>query len=191
MEIRKISLLDVDAIVELHISDMPKSINSVLGIDHLKQIYTDSISSSEYFGFVAYGSDGEILAFSGAGNSYRKLRESVRGVITFQKFIHICQLVINGNFREILRAIFATLYLSFRHHDLYISSWCARKSLEGSLASSVVFRKTLELKNDKGHIIYAEILSKNKKLLSFYKKIGFEKVFSAAGLAIMRKEVTD
>lgn len=184
-----ISLLDVDAIVELHISDMPKSINSVLGLDHLKQIYTDSISRSEYFGFVAYGSDGEILAFSGASNSFRRLSESVRGGFTFRKYLHICRIVIYGNFREVLRAIFATLYLSFRHHDLYISSWCAAKSLEGSLASSVVFRKTLELRNDKGQIIYAEILSKNKKLLSFYKKIGFEKVFSAAGLAIMRKKV--
>jgi len=189
MEVRQISGEDIDAIVDLHISVMPKSINSLLGHHHLKMIYSASISNNRYFGYIAYDADSKILAFSGASNSYRELSDSLRGAYNVKMFLQICKLVVKGNTREIVRAVLGAFYLTWRPHDMYISSWCSTATLQGGIATGIVFRKVLEVNDFEGKVIFAEILSENIRLLDFYEKIGFQKVLSVAGSAIMRKVV--
>jgi hypothetical protein len=187
MILREISKKDIDAIVSLHLSVMPNSINSLLGRRHLTEVYQVSISKKSYFGYVIYDSANNILAFAGASTSYRALSRSVREVFTFHKYILLLRLISGGRLLEILRALIGSTYLSVKEHDLYISSWCSVTSQEGALAGSIVFRKILDSCKTEKSVIVTEILSENRTLLNFYKKLEFVDVLSVFGITILKK----
>jgi L-amino acid N-acyltransferase YncA len=187
--IRVANPADLNEIAEIHAQSIPYSINSMLGLERLKTLYSVFFSSSAHHLFVA-DDEGSIVGFISGTANYTSLMRVARGSISLKQLSVVAKKI--GLFKFV-RLILDWLIIDHKFkrldHFYYFSTWGVRSD-SNPTAGSLLFRKLLhEAKQSAKSSLIVNVSNDNENVLKMYKSIGFNHVDRSLNEEIMQLDL--
>ncbi len=189
--IRNAELEDINAISAIHAQSIPHSINSMIGLKHLNNIYSMFFLSSKHDLIVAEN-NGLVVGFISGTADYALLMKCAKGSISLTKILKIVHKMGPLN---LFRMIFDRIIFDFKFNNLndfyYLSTWGVELDTN-PIAATLLFRELLKRANlSHKHLYIANVDSKNQKLIRMYKSLGFNTVGRSLNETIFSLKTVD
>lgn len=172
-KIREATLNDLTEIAAIHAQCIPYSINSIIGLEHLKNLYTTLCISPSHDLIVAED-NGSIVGFISGTTNYPLLVKGAKGLISIRQ---ILLLVPNMGLLKLCKMILDRIIfdLKFRRiNDFYYFSTWGVKANSTPLIAPLLFRELLKRANSSQKNKYvANVNLESTKLMRMYNSLGF------------------
>ena len=184
--IRDAKPADLNEIAEIHAQSIPYSINSILGIERLKSLYTVFFSNPDHYLIVAE-EDGSIIGFISGTSDYSSLMKEAKGSVSLKQLLLLARKI---GVVQLAKMSLDWLVIDFKFKRLgnfyYFSSWGVRENVN-PIAGTMLFRRLLQdTKNTPKESIIVNVSFDNERVIKMYKSLGFKVLDKSLGESILR-----
>jgi len=184
--IREAKPEDLNEIAEIHARSIPYSINSILGIERLKTLYSVFFSNPDHYLIVAE-EEGLIIGFIGGTSNYSSLMKEAKGSVSLKQLLVLARKI---GILQLAKMSLDWLIIDFKFRRLsnfyYFSSWGVRENVS-PIAGTLLFRRLLQdTKKTVKDSIIVNVSFDNEKVIKMYKSLGFKSVNKSLGELILK-----
>lgn len=175
--IRDAKPADLNEIAEIHAQSIPYSINSILGIERLKSLYTVFFSNPDHYLIVAE-EDGSIIGFISGTSNYSSLMKEAKGSVSLKQLLVLARKI---GVVQLAKMSLDWLVIDFKFKRLsnfyYFSSWGVRENVN-PIAGTLLFRRLLQdTKNTPKESIIVNVSFDNERVIKMYISLGFNLIY--------------
>jgi len=186
LAIRVANPADLNEIAEIHAQSIPYSINSILGIERLKTLYSVFFSNPDHYLIVAE-ERGLIIGFISGTSDYSSLMKEAKGSVTLKQLFVLARKI---GVVQLAKMSLDWLVIDFKFKRLsnfyYFSSWGVRENVN-PIAGTLLFRRLLQdTKNTPKESIIVNVSFDNERVIKMYKSLGFKILDKSLGESILR-----
>ncbi len=186
LAIRVANPADLNEIAEIHAQSIPYSINSILGIERLKTLYSVFFSNSDHYLIVAE-ERGLIIGFISGTSNYSSLMKEAKGSVSLKQLFVLARKI---GVVQLAKMSLDWLVIDFKFKRLsnfyYFSSWGVRENVN-PIAGTLLFRRLLQdTKNTPKESIIVNVSFDNERVIKMYKSLGFKILDKSLGESILR-----
>lgn len=186
LAIRVANPADLNEIAEIHAQSIPYSINSILGIERLKTLYSVFFSNPDHYLIVAE-ERGLIIGFISGTSNYSSLMKEAKGSVTLKQLFVLARKI---GVVQLAKMSLDWLVIDFKFKRLsnfyYFSSWGVRENVN-PIAGTLLFRRLLQdTKNTPKESIIVNVSFDNERVIKMYKSLGFKILDKSLGESILR-----
>lgn len=184
--IREAKQTDLTEIAEIHVNSIPYSINSILGIERLKALYSVFFSNPDHYLIVAE-EEGAIIGFIGGTSNYSSLMKEAKSSVSLNQVLVLIRKI--GIVRLVKMAL-DWIVIDFKFKRLnnfyYFSSWGVRENVN-PIAGTLLFRRLLQdTKKTLKDSVIVNVSFDNEKVIKMYKSLGFKSLDKSLGELILK-----
>ena len=184
--IRVANPADLNDIAEIHAQSIPYSINSILGIERLKTLYSVFFSNPDHYLIVAE-EGGSIIGFISGTSNYSSLMKEAKGSVSLKQLRVLARRI--GTV-QLAKMSLDWLVIDHKFKRLsnfyYFSSWGVRENVN-PIAGTLLFRRLLQdTKKTLKDSIIVNVSFDNEKVIKMYKSLGFKLLDKSLGESILR-----
>lgn len=184
--IRVANPADLNEIAEIHAQSIPYSINSILGIERLKTLYSVFFSNPDHYLIVAE-EGGLIIGFISGTSNYSSLMKEAKGSVSLNQLLVLARKI---GIVRLAKMSLDWLVIDFKFNRLsdfyYFSSWGVKENVN-PLAGTLLFRRLLQdTKNTPKESIIVNVSFDNERVIKMYKSLGFELLDESLGETILK-----
>jgi hypothetical protein len=174
--VRKATLNDLAEIAAIHAQCIPYSINSIIGLEHLKNLYTTLCLSPSHDLLVAED-NGSIVGFISGTTNYALLVKGAKGLISIRQ---VLMLVPNMGLLKLCKMILDRIIFDLKFRRItdfyYFSTWGVKAS-STPLIAPLLFRELIKRANSSQKNKYvANVNFESTKLIRMYNSLGFQAI---------------
>lgn len=186
LTIRTAVFADLDQISEIHAQSIPYSINSILGIERLKTLYSVFFSNPDHYLIVAE-EGGLIIGFISGTSNYSSLMKEAKGSVSLNQLLVLKRKI---GIVQLAKMSLDWLVIDYKFKRLskfyYFSSWGVRENVN-PIAGTLLFRRLLQdTKKTLKDSIIVNVSFDNEKVIKMYKSLGFESLDKSLGESILK-----
>ena len=184
--IRVANPADLNEIAEIHAQSIPYSINSILGIERLKTLYSVFFSNPDHYLIVAE-EGGLIIGFISGTSNYSSLMKEAKGSVSLNQLLVLARKI---GIVQLAKMSLDWLVIDFKFKRLsdfyYFSSWGVRENVN-PIAGTLLFRRLLQdTKNTPKESIIVNVSFDNERVIKMYKSLGFKLLDESLGESILK-----
>jgi L-amino acid N-acyltransferase YncA len=184
--IRVANPADLNEIAEIHAQSIPYSINSILGIERLKTLYSVFFSNPDHYLIVAE-EGGLIIGFISGTSNYSSLMKAAKGSVSLKQLFLLAGKI---GIVQLTKMSLDWLVIDYKFKRLnnfyYFSSWGVRENVN-PIAGSLLFRRLLQdTKKTLKDSIIVNVSFDNEKVIKMYKSLGFKSLDKSLGESILK-----
>ena len=184
--IRVANPADLNEIAEIHAQSIPYSINSILGIERLKTLYSVFFSNPAHYLIVAE-EGGSIIGFISGTSNYSSLMKEAKGSVSLKQLRVLARRI--GTV-QLAKMSLDWLVIDHKFKRLsnfyYFSSWGVKENVN-PIAGTLLFRRLLQdTKKTLKDSIIVNVSFDNEKVIKMYKSLGFKLLDKSLGESILK-----